>query len=91
MPHHKQYEKTLRQDETRRLRNRTNRTRLRHALRDFHGLTDAKAATAMLPEVTSLLDRGAKTHLIHPTAANRLKSRLALQIGRLQAASTKRA
>jgi len=87
MPHHKQYVKTLRQDETRRLRNRTTRARLRHALRDFHGLTDAKAATAMLPEVSSLLDRGAKTHLIHPTAADRLKSRLALQLVRLQSSS----
>jgi small subunit ribosomal protein S20 len=86
MPHHKQFEKTLRQDAARRLRNRTQRARLRHALRDFHGMTNAKEASAKLAEVSSLLDKGAKTHLIHPAAANRLKSRLALQIGRLQTA-----
>lgn len=87
MPHHQQYVKTLRQDAARRLRNRSQRARLRHALRDFHGLTDAKVALVKLSEVSSLLDRGAKTHLIHPSAADRLKSRLALQVVRLQAAS----
>ena len=43
-----------------------------------------KKAAAMLPEVCALLDKGAKTHLLHASTANRLKSRLALTLHRLQ-------
>ena len=84
MPHHKQFEKTLRRDAKRNLENRAQRSRLRSALREFRAQTDAKQAAAMLPQVSALLDRGAKTHLIHAGTANRLKSRLALALRRLQ-------
>jgi len=85
MPHHKQFEKTLRQDAKRRLVNRSNRARLRHAVREFRAETDAKKAAAMLPQVSAILDKSAKTHLIHPRTADRLKSRLALALQRLSA------
>jgi ribosomal protein S20 len=85
MPHHRQFEKSLRQDTKRNAANRTQRARLRGAIRGFRALTDVKAAEANLPEVVSLVDRGAKTHLIHPSTAKRLKSRLALALNRLRA------
>jgi|KBSSwiStaDraftv2_1062776.scaffolds.fasta_scaffold1830792_2 ribosomal protein S20 len=84
MPHHKQFEKTLRRDAKRNLENRAKRSRLRSALRDFRAETDVKKASEMLPKVCALLDKGAKTHLLHASTANRLKSRLALGLHRLQ-------
>lgn len=87
MPHHKQFEKTLRRDTKRRLENRAQRARLRHAVRQFREETNAAAAAGLLPQVAALLDKGAKTHLIHARTADRLKSRLALQLLRLQGSS----
>jgi small subunit ribosomal protein S20 len=84
MPHHKQYEKSLRRDAKARTVNRSQRARLRGAVREFRAETNAKKAAALLPKVTALLDKSAKTHLIHPSTANRLKSRLALALRRLQ-------
>ena len=86
MPHHKQYKKSLRQDAKRRVGNRTQRARLRHAVRDFRELGSAKEAEANLPEVVALLDKAAKTRLIHPRRADRLKSRLAAHLNRRRAA-----
>jgi small subunit ribosomal protein S20 len=85
MPHHKQFVKTLRRDAKRRTVNRSKRARLRHAIIEFRSLTDAKKAAAMLPEVAALLDKGAKIHLVHPRTADRMKSRLALAVRRLEA------
>ena len=84
MPHHKQFEKTLRRDAKRNLENRAKRSRLRSAMRDLRAETDAKKAAAMLPKVCALLDKGAKTHLLHASTVNRLKSRLALGLRRLE-------
>jgi len=88
MPHHKQYEKTLRKDAKRRIVNRSQRARLRGAVREFRAETDPKKAAALLPKVTALLDKGAKVNLIHAGTADRLKSRLALALRRLQGAKT---
>lgn len=84
MPHHKQFEKTLRRDAKRNLENRAKRSRLRTAMREFRAETDAKKAAEMLPKVSALLDKGAKTHLLHASTVDRLKSRLALTLRRLQ-------
>jgi len=84
MPHHKQFEKSLRRDAKRNLENRAKRSRLRAAMRDFRAETEPKKAAEMLPKVCALLDKGAKTNLLHPGTANRLKSRLALGLHRLQ-------
>jgi ribosomal protein S20 len=87
VPHHKQFEKSLRRDAKRRLENRTKRARLRHAIRDFRQLASVAQAEAALPKVHALLDRSAKIRLVHPRAAARLKSRLAAHLERLRAAS----
>ena len=86
MPHHEQYKKSLRQDAKRNVKNRAKRARLRHAVRDLRELTSAKDAQAALPEVASLLDKAAKTRLIHPRRAARLKSRLAAHVNRRRGA-----
>lgn len=86
VPHHKQYVKTLRKDAKRRVANRAKRAKLRHALREFRALQDAKAAQKALPELVALIDKSAKIRLIHPRTASRLKSRLATGINRQRAA-----
>ena len=43
MPHHRQFEKTLRQDTKRNVANRTQRARLRGAIRGWRAITDVKA------------------------------------------------
>ena len=87
MPRHTQFKKSLRKDAKRRTENRSKRARLRLALRHYRALSDPQAAETALPKVVSLLDKGAKTHLIHPRSASRLKSRLAASLVRLRAAS----
>ena len=83
MPHHKQFERSLRRDAVRRVDNRARKARLRHAVRELRSETDPKKAAAMLSQVAALLDKAAKTHLVHPRTADRMKSRLALAVGRL--------
>ncbi|HZM17489.1 MAG TPA: 30S ribosomal protein S20 [Candidatus Krumholzibacteria bacterium] len=83
MPHHKQFEKTLRRDAKRRLANRSKRARLRHALHEFREMPSAAAAKTAFPALEAIIDKSAKTHLIHPRTASRLKSRLAAHLQRL--------
>lgn len=86
MPHHKQFEKTLRQDAKRRLVNRAKRARLRHALREFRDMRDGTTAATAFPKLEAIIDKSAKIRLIHPRTASRLKSRLALHLQKLRAA-----
>lgn len=65
--------KKMRQDERRTAHNRSIRTRVRNLLGTVRKSKDG----TRLPEVYSLLDRAAKTRVIHPRAASRLKSRIA--------------
>jgi small subunit ribosomal protein S20 len=44
---------------------------------------DANAAKAALPVAQKLIDKAAKTNRMHPNRAARVKSRLALAIGKL--------
>jgi small subunit ribosomal protein S20 len=85
MPHHKQFVRSLRKDAKRRTENRAGRARLRNAVRSLRSETDPQKAAAMLPRVAALLDKAAKTHLVHPGTADRMKSRLALAVDRLRA------
>lgn len=79
MPHHKSCKKRLLTSRKANLANRAERSRLRHALRDFRALTDRDAAAERLPAVVSLLDRMAKKGIIKRQRADRLKSRLSSQ------------
>ncbi len=54
---------------------------LERGVRFPHGLK--AAATAMYPGITKLLDKLAKTNVIHKNKANNLKSKLAIYINKL--------
>jgi len=76
-------EKNIRKTKARTLRNQSTKSRVRTIRKRV--LTaiekgDVKTAEAELSAFASAADKAAKTKVIHKNAANRLKSRLALQI-----------
>lgn len=79
MANHKSALKEHRQSVARKQRNRYKRSRLRTAIKQFRAAVaegDLDRARGMLPETVSLLDRTAKSRALHPSAADRYKSRL---------------
>ena len=75
--------KRIRQEETRRLHNRYYGKTMRNAVRKLRATTDKAEATAMYPGITKMLDKLAKTNVIHKNKANNLKSKLAVYINKL--------
>ena len=64
--------KRIRQEETRRLHNRYYGKTMRNAVRKLRSTTDKAEAAAMYPGVTKILDKLAKTNVIHKNKANRI-------------------
>lgn len=79
MPNHKSAEKRVRQNERRRVVNRTNRTKLRTSIKKFRGALkagDASQVGTMLPQTVSEIDKAVQKGVLHRNAAARHKSRL---------------
>ena len=83
MANHKSAEKRIRQTKVRRLANRYVSRTARNAVRKLRGITVKDEARKMYPEVCSMLDKLAKKNVIHKNKAGNLKSKLALQINKL--------
>jgi small subunit ribosomal protein S20 len=79
MANHKSSIKRFRQDETRSVNNKYYSKTTRNALKNLRATTDKTAATELLPQVASMLDKLAKKNIIHPNKAANLKSKLAKQ------------
>jgi small subunit ribosomal protein S20 len=80
--------KRVRQTERRTEINRKNKTRLRHQIRAMRrAITgkDAKAATDLLPQTFSIIDRSAKLGIIKKNTAARYKSKLHARVKSLAA------
>jgi small subunit ribosomal protein S20 len=75
--------KRIRQDQKRRLHNRYYARTTRNAVKALRNTTDKAAATALLPKVSSMLDRLAKISALHKNKAGNLKSSLALHVNKL--------
>jgi small subunit ribosomal protein S20 len=73
-------EKRIRQERKRNLHNRSQRSRLKTAIKNVLQATDAPSAAAALKETGALLDRMAARRLIHPNKAARKKSQLARRV-----------
>lgn len=84
MANHKSALKRVRQTETRNERNRYQHKTTRNAVRDLRASTDKKAASALLPKVSSMLDKLAKTNVIHKNKAANLKSSLTKHVAGLK-------
>jgi small subunit ribosomal protein S20 len=80
--------KKNRQDQKRRLRNRSHLTRLRTQVKKIRKVLaagDGSAAAGLLKETIALVDRTAKHGVMHRNAAARTKSRLAKAVAKAQA------
>ncbi|MFC1575444.1 30S ribosomal protein S20 [Gemmatimonadota bacterium] len=68
-------------------RNRTERSKIRTAIRRLRETEDADAAQVRLREAVALLDRAATKRLLPPNRTARIKSQLARRVKELSAAS----
>ena len=75
--------KRIRQTAARKARNHYYAKTARNAVRDLRATTDKAVAAAMLPKVSSMLDKLAKRNIIHDNKAANLKSKLAIYINKL--------
>ena len=83
MANHKSSLKRIRQDKKKNLHNRYYAKTMRNAVRKLRAMTDKEEAVKMYPSVQKILDKLAKTNLIHKNKAANIKSSLALQINKL--------
>lgn len=77
MPRIKSAKKQMRQAKTHTVRNKSQRSALRTALKRVTTASGSKESAAAILEATKLLDRAGRKRLIHPNTAARQKSRLA--------------
>ncbi len=83
MPNIQGSEKRMRQQRRREARNRTQRSRMKTAIKRVMAATDADEATTAYRETVAILDRYASRRLIHPNKAARKKSQLARKVAEL--------
>ncbi len=83
MANHKSSLKRIRQTKTRNERNRYYGKTMRNAVRKLRATTDKEEAVKMYPAVQKMLDKLAKTNLIHKNKAANLKSSLCAHIAKL--------
>ncbi len=84
MANHKSSIKRIRSNNAKRLRNKYYHKTTRNALRKLRDLTVTKEATALFPKVVAMIDKLAKTNVIHKNKAANLKSSLQLHINGLK-------
>ncbi|NLB67853.1 MAG: 30S ribosomal protein S20 [Bacteroidales bacterium] len=83
MANHASAEKRYRQSEKRRLHNRYYARTTRNAIKAIRNTTDKAAAEASLPKVFAMIDKLAKTNVIHKNKAANLKSGIAIYVNKL--------
>ena len=83
MANHKSSLKRIRQDKVRTLHNRYCAKTMRNAVRKLRNMTDKEEATKLYPTVQKMLDKLAKTNIIHKNKAANLKSALCKHIAAL--------
>lgn len=84
MANHKSSIKRIRQTAARRLHNRYYAKTMRNALRDLRATTDKASAEEQLPKVQQLLDKLAKSNIIHKNKVANLKSSVAKHVNSLK-------
>lgn len=83
MANHKSSEKRIRQEKTRTLHNRYYAKTMRNAVRKLRAITDKEEAVKLYPTVQKMLDKLAKTNIIHKNKAANIKSSLCAHINQL--------
>ena len=83
MANHKSALKRIRQSQKRTEHNHYYAKTMRNAVRKLRAITDKEEAIKMYPAVQKMLDKLAKTNIIHKNKAANLKSGLAKHIAKL--------
>lgn len=83
MANHKSALKRIRANNVRRLRNRYQHKSTRNFLKQLRAVTDKKEAEKQLGKAISMLDKLAKTNVIHKNKASNLKSKLTRHVNAL--------
>lgn len=83
MANHKSAIKRIRQSEKKKLHNKYYARTARNAVRILRETTVKAEAAEMFPKVSAMLDKLAKTNIIHKNKAGNLKSSLAHYINKL--------
>jgi len=83
MANHKSSIKRAKQSEVHRLHNKYYSKTTRNALRELRATTEKEKASELLPKVVGMLDKLAKTNVIHKNKASNLKSSLTLHVNAL--------
>ena len=83
MANHASAKKRVRQSEKRRLHNKYYARTTRNALKALRNTTDKEAALVLLPKVSSMLDKLAKTNIIHKNKAANLKSGITVYVNNI--------
>ena len=83
MANHKSSKKRIRQTVTKLAHNRLYHKTARNAVKALRNTTERSAAEALLPKVSAMLDKLAKTNIIHKNKAANLKSSLTLHVNAL--------
>ena len=83
MANHKSSLKRIRQTKVRTLHNKYYAKTMRNAVRKLRALTNKDEAVKLYPTVQKMLDKLAKTNIIHKNKAANLKSSLTLHINKL--------
>ena len=83
MPNHKSAEKRMRQNERRRVINKSSRARLRTAVKNLRATLakgSGKESAELLPMTVSEIDKAVQKGVLHRNAAARHKSRLTARV-----------
>ena len=80
MANHKSSVKRIRQTKTRTLHNKYYAKTMRNAVRKLRATTNKEEAVALYPKVQKMLDKLAKTNIIHKNKAANIKSSLTKHI-----------
>ena len=80
MANHESSLKRIRQEKVRTLHNKYYAKTMRNAVRKLRATTDKEAALKLYPTVQKMLDKLAKTNIIHKNKAANLKSSLTKHI-----------
>ncbi len=76
MPNSKQAAKRLRQDDSRRVRNKSTRSAMKTAVKKVLTATTKEEASTALPTAMKKVDKAMKNSVVHKNAAARIKSQL---------------
>jgi small subunit ribosomal protein S20 len=84
MANHKSAIKRIRSNDAKRTENRYYAKTTRTAIKAIRGAESQKDAAALLPKVSSMIDKLAKKNVIHKNKAANLKSKLSKKVASLK-------